>query len=240
MARKTVYDVFNKMFDKLLEIVDELTDEMFGHDQVFSYLDEDAKGPKVDVIVMDSDGLFHAEWERFQLDNPDASGDEIDKMLLDLMKHGWLFDKEVPAITKATLKKNDSGKVEVGKIYVYISTDEFERAVLYNMSRPKDVLDYYRLVIRHEFGHVLDIFSNVGEDYDEVMENRRHDEIMREQVMEKNRRYSSEHCHEKDEHMVCRRVYFSEVPKENRANQLANFTKDDFENYVRRCGLSIH
>lgn len=195
-----------------------------------------------DFIICHEGQYFAHETER--LKKWGYKKKEIDKYFLYEIHHNENLSCTEPAKAIARVgkcKRKDNGKeyVFISEVTIYLSTDELARTLLKNLDRTDDVVNSFKLIIRHEIGHMIDYLHLVGLEVSEYWKLVGEDRKVEKEIRDKMKEYSQrEGVSGKDKLYVQNMMYYTEIPAEKRANEYAKFTPEELELIYNQYNLN--
>lgn len=238
--KMSIYDVIKKITKKLGDFANAEINRILDLPEIVDILEKDRGGITVHFYICQESEYLMYEMERWR---EEADGDELsdaeihfmDSQILEHVKTNDMLNRNMPARTNTTyLKYKDDEALHIRVISVYVSMDAIQRDMLCNLDRFDDIKAYYKLVVRHELGHVHEMLTFIGQNYDETTamleeRNKKKKEVMAR--LDKIEAKTKEDC------ALVNRIYHEEISSEVVANQYAGFTPEEYELFLTHYGL---
>ena len=164
--------------------------------------------------------------------------------IIDHIQRDAGVSSRVPACTITMNKRYKRPEYEYpvygfNAIAIYVSQEQIMRFMLRNPGKIDAILQYYKLTIRHEIGHVIDAFHMFGKEWDLVSsqvkeENENYDAVQKKMNELREKGIDDKKGLRYTENMM----YFTENPAEKRANEYAGFTEEELDMLYNECNLN--
>lgn len=232
---------FDMVMTSIADFMDECLEKLTKEEPLKSKLKELKYGLTCNRFLISDYAFFTNEMERMRNERAELeiADEEIDKdineELVRCIRERDCLNRECSARTHATIKRYDEDVCVVNNISIYISSDDICRTMC---DHPEcsvgDIIDHYKLIVRHEFGHFIDYVMLNGTSYSEFKKRleeeteiskgvyRRIDEL-------REKADNDENISGRDLAYTCNRMYYEEIPAEKRANEYAKFTPEELE-----------
>lgn len=229
------------VIDEIAKFMYEHLSEVVKEEPVKSKLKELTDGLTVDNLIT-SDYQFLID-ETKRLHDEQYTDEEIDEIVM-----GWIHEKnclnpECSARTQITVK-NDDDKCVINHVSIYISSDAICRTMCEHPERSTaDIINHYKLIVRHEYGHFIDYVMLNGTSYSEFVKRKEEEALIKKDVYKRMNEFEEKtkkagNISKQDLLYTCNRMYYEEIPVEKRANEYAKFTPEELERLYTDDGLN--
>ena len=215
-----VVEMFNALFEKSHEIFNN-SKYPFGPEDKDAYKKLRIPSPRIRLEACSSGRYLGLELKRYREYKYKKS--EYVKYIMKMIENETgILKINCPATTNVFFFETEDGITFVPSIAIYFDTDKLV-SDLFNTDDYNEAYKYYEYILRHELGHVIDFMSFIGKPYDEFSaEFDRRDEI-KAKVKEKLKTLKG---------LDYNRAYNEEIPDEVLANKYADFTKEEYEEFI--------
>ena len=217
-------DIVEEMFTALFKEADHIFENSkypFGPEDKDLYKKLRIPTPHIQLRSCNSGRYLKFELERYRKFKYKKS--EYTKEIMRMVKNSTgIIKVNCPASTHAFFFENENGITFIPSITIYFDSDKLTRELFLSDDYNK-IYEYYKYILRHELGHVIDYMSFIGKPYNEFSQEFDKREKVRAKVREKLKGLKG---------IDYNRAYNEEIIDEVLANKYADFTEDEYNNFI--------
>lgn len=233
---------FGMVINEIANFMDEHLSKMVKEEPVRSKLKELKHGLTATKIIVPDYQFLADETKRLHDEH------YTDEEIVEIVKR-WIHEKdclnpECDARTQTTVKNYGDDKCVINHVSIYLSSDSICRTMCKHPECNKnDIIDHYKLTIRHEYGHFIDYVMLNGTSYSEFKKRSEEEAEISKGVYRRidelrEKAGNDENISGRDLAYTCNRMYYEEIPQEKRANEYAKFTPEELERLYTNDGLN--
>ena len=217
-------DVMGVMFNSLFKEANEIFKNSpypFGPEDKSLYKKLRIPTPRIQLRSCNSGRYLSFELERYRKFKYKKS--EYTKEILRMVEKSMgIIKANCPASTHAFFFENENGITFIPSIAIYFDADKLTNELFLSDDYNK-IYEYYKCILRHELGHVIDYMSFIGKPYNDFKQEFDKRDQVKAKVREKLKGLKG---------IDYNRTYNEEIIDEVLANKYANFTEDEYNNFI--------
>lgn len=217
-------DIMREMLDTLFEKAHDIFKNSkypFGPEDKDVYKKLGIPSPRIKLQSCSSGKYLNFELKRYRKFKYKKS--EYTKILMTMIEmEAGLLKINCPAMTHAFFFENQDGIAFIPSIIIYFDYDKLIGELFLTDDYNK-IYKYYEYILRHELGHVIDFMSFIGKPYDDFNQEFDKRDQVKAKVREKLKGLKG---------IDYNRTYNEEIIDEVLANKYADFTKDEYEEFI--------
>ncbi len=215
-----VKEMFNTLFEKSHDIFNN-SKYQFGPEDKDAYKKLGTPSPRIQFQACSSGRYIGYELKRYR-EYKYKKQEYVEEIINMIERDTGILKANCSAATHVFFFKSKDGITFIPSIVTYFDSEKLI-GDLFKTDDYNKIYKYYEYVLRHELGHVVDFMSFIGKPYDDFMaELDRRDEI-KAKVREKLKTLKG---------FDYNRAYNEEIPDEVLANKYADFTKEEYEEFI--------
>jgi hypothetical protein len=230
------------VIDEIAKFMNEHLSKVVKEEPVKSKLKDLKHGLTINNIIISDYKYLVEETER--LHNEQYTDEEIVETMTRWIHEKDCLNSECPARTQTTVKNYGDDKCAINHISIYLSSDAICRIMCQHPEcSTNDIINHYKLAVRHEYGHFIDYVMLNGTSYSEFVKKRKEEHLIEKDVYKrmdefKEKANKDDKISQQDLIYTCNRMYYEEIPTEKKANEYAKFTPEELERLYTNDGLN--
>jgi len=230
------------VINEITNFMDEHLSKVIKEEPIKSKLKELTHGLTVDNLITSDYRFLIDETER--LHDSHYTDEEIDEIVARWIREKNCLNPECSARTQTTIMDCDDDKCVINHVSIYISSDAICRTMCKHPERSiADIINHYKLIVRHEYGHFIDYVMLNGTSYSEFVKRAKEEDSIEKDVYKrmnefKEKANKDDNISKQDLIYTYDRMYYEEIPAEKRANEYAKFTPEELERLYTNDGLN--